>query len=56
MPSRIGSGVYENINQNVLHVNKDLADAYNANDIGKIKYYREALMEEEGMITEQPSP
>ena len=56
LPSRIGSGVYENINTNVLHVNKDLADAYNSNDLGKIKYYREALMEEESLITEQPSP
>lgn len=56
LPSRIGSGAYENININVLHVNKELADAYNNNDIGKIKYYREALMEEEGIVTEQPSP
>ena len=56
LPSRIGSGAYENINKGVLHVNKDLADAYNANDLGKIKYYREALMEEEGLVTEQPLP
>ena len=55
LPSRIGSS-YESINQNVLHVNKDLADAYNANDLGKIKYYRETLMEEEGAITTQPLP
>jgi carbon dioxide concentrating mechanism protein CcmM len=55
LPSRIGSS-YENINKAVLHVNKDLADAYNANDLGKIKYYREALMEEEGLVTEQPLP
>jgi len=56
LPSRIGSGAYENINKGVLHVNKDLADAYNSNDLGKIKYYREALMEEEGMAATQPSP
>ena len=56
LPSRIGSGAYENINKGVLHVNKDLADAYNANDLGKIKYYREALMEEEGLVTTQPLP
>lgn len=56
LPSRIGSGAYENINKGVLHVNKDLADAYNANDLGKIKYYREALMEEEGLVTTQTLP
>ncbi len=56
LPSRIGSGAYENINNGVLHVNKDLADAYNQNDLGKIKYYREALMEEEGLVTTQPLP
>ncbi len=55
LPSRIGSA-YENLNKDVLHVNKDLADAYNSNDLGKIKYYREALMEEEGSVTTQPSP
>jgi carbonic anhydrase len=55
LPSRVGSS-YENINKAVLHVNKDLADAYNANDLGKIKYYREALMEEEGLVTTQPLP
>lgn len=55
LPSRIGSA-YESINKDVLHVNKDLADAYNRNDLGKIKYYREALMEEEGSVTTQPLP
>lgn len=56
LPSRIGSGAYENINKGVLHVNKDLADAYARNDLGQIKYYREALMEEEGLVTTQPLP
>lgn len=55
LPSRIGSA-YETINKDVLHVNKDLADAYNSGDLGKIKYYREALMEEEGTVTTQPLP
>ncbi len=55
LPSRIGSA-YENINKDVIHVNENLADAYNHQDIEKIKHYREILMEEEGMITTQPSP
>jgi carbon dioxide concentrating mechanism protein CcmM len=55
LPSRIGSA-YENINKDVIHVNEALADAYNHQDIEKIKYYREVLMEEEGMVTIQPSP
>src|SRR5690348_4029201 len=55
LPSRIGSA-YENINKDVIHVNENLADAYNHQDIEKIKHYREILMEEEGMITTKPSP
>jgi carbonic anhydrase len=55
LPSRIGSP-YENINKAVIHVNENLADAYNHQDIEKIKYYREVLMEEEGLVTTQPSP
>lgn len=55
LPSRIGSP-YENINKAVIHVNENLADAYNHQDIEKIKYYREVLMEEEGLATTKPSP
>ncbi len=55
LPSRIGSA-YENINKAVIHVNENLADAYNHQDIEKIKQYREILMEEEGLITTKPSP
>ena len=55
LPSRIGSP-YENINKAVIHVNENLADAYNHQDIQKIKYYRDVLMEEEGLITIKPSP
>lgn len=55
LPSRIGSP-YENINYAVIHVNENLADAYNHQDIKKIQYYREVLMEEEGMLSTQPSP
>ncbi len=55
LPSRIGS-TYENINKDVIHVNENLADAYNHQDIEKIKHYREILMEEEGMITTKPLP
>jgi carbon dioxide concentrating mechanism protein CcmM len=55
LPSRIGSP-YENINKAVIHVNENLADAYNHQDIEKIKYYREVLMEEEGLLTTKPSP
>jgi carbon dioxide concentrating mechanism protein CcmM len=55
LPSRIGSP-YENINKAVIHVNGNLADAYNHQDIEKIKYYREVLMEEEGLVTTRPSP
>lgn len=55
LPSRIGSA-YENINKAVIHVNENLADAYNHQDIEKIKYYREVLMEEEGLVTTKPSP
>lgn len=55
LPSRIGSP-YENINNAVIHVNENLADAYNHQDIEKIKYYREVLMEEEGLLTTKPLP
>jgi len=55
LPSRIGSP-YENINKAVIHVNENLADAYNHQDIEKIKYYREVLMEEEGLVTTKPLP
>jgi len=55
LPSRIGSA-YENINKDVIHVNENLADAYAHQDIKKIQYYREMLMEEEGLVTAQPSP
>jgi carbonic anhydrase len=55
LPSRIGSA-YENINKAVIHVNENLADAYNHQDIEKIKQYREILMEEEGLVTTKPSP
>jgi len=55
LPSRIGSA-YENINKAVIHVNENLADAYNHQNIEKIKQYREILMEEEGLITTKPSP
>src|SRR5574337_11606 len=55
LPSRIGSP-YENINYAVIHVNENLADAYNHQDIKKIQYYREVLMEEEGMLSTKPSP
>jgi carbon dioxide concentrating mechanism protein CcmM len=55
LSSRIGSA-YENINKDVIHVNKDLAGAYNHQDIEKIKYYREALMEEEGLATAKALP
>ncbi len=55
LPSRIGSP-YENINYAVIHVNENLADAYNHQDIKKIQYYREVLMEEEGMLTTKPAP
>lgn len=53
LPSRIGSP-YENINKDVIHVNENLAEAYNHQDIEKIKYYREVLMEEEGLETIHP--
>ena len=55
LPSRIGSS-YENINKDVIHVNENLAEAYNHQDIEKIKYYREALMEEEGLVTAKALP
>ncbi|HEX5458007.1 MAG TPA: carbonic anhydrase [Candidatus Nitrosotalea sp.] len=55
LPSRIGSA-YENINKDVIHVNENLAEAYNHQDIEKIKYYREALMEEEGLVTAKALP
>ena len=55
LPSRIGSP-YEKINYAVIHVNENLADAYNHQDIKKIQYYREVLMEEEGMLSAKPSP
>lgn len=55
LSSRIGSA-YENINKDVIHVNKNLAEAYNHQDIEKIKYYREALMEEEGLATAKALP
>ena len=55
LPSRIGS-TYESINKDVIHVNENLAEAYNHQDIEKIKHYREILMEEEGLITTKPSP
>ena len=55
LPSRIGSA-YENINKDVIHVNEALAEAYNHQDIEKIKYYREALMEEEGLVTAKALP
>src|SRR5579885_2647733 len=55
LPSRIGSP-YENINYAVIHVNENLADAYNHQDIKKIQYYREVLMEEEGMLSAKSSP
>lgn len=55
LPSRIGSP-YENINKDVIHVNENLAEAYSHQDIEKIKYYREVLMEEEGLETAKPSP
>lgn len=55
LPSRIGS-TYESINKDVIHVNENLAEAYNHQDIEKIKHYREVLMEEEGLITTKPSP
>ena len=55
LPSRIGSA-YENINKDVIHVNENLSDAYAHQDIKKIQYYREMLMEEEGLVTTQPSP
>lgn len=55
LPSRIGS-TYESINKDVIHVNENLADAYNHQDIEKIKHYREVLMEEEGLITTKPLP
>src|SRR5690349_5593014 len=50
LPSRIGSS-YENINKDVIHVNENLAEGYSQQDIEKIKQYREALMEEEGLET-----
>lgn len=55
LPSRIGSP-YEKINYAVIHVNENLADAYNHQDIKKIQYYREVLMEEETMLSTKPSP
>ncbi|HUH61312.1 MAG TPA: DapH/DapD/GlmU-related protein [Candidatus Eisenbacteria bacterium] len=55
LPSRIGSA-YESINKAVIHVNQDLAAAYNQGDVQKIRYYKEILMEEEELITQQPSP
>jgi len=55
LPSRLGTA-YENINKAVLHVNQDLANAYNSNDLNKIMFYKEMLMEEEEIITAQPSP
>lgn len=55
LPSRIGSQ-YENINKDVIHVNENLAEGYNQQDIEKIKEYREALMEEEGLETARSSP
>jgi carbonic anhydrase/acetyltransferase-like protein (isoleucine patch superfamily) len=55
LPSRIGSP-YENINKDVIHVNENLAEGYSQQDIEKIKKYREALMEEEGLETTKPSP
>ncbi len=55
LPSRIGSA-YETINKYVIHVNQDLAEAYKNQDIEKIRYYQEVLMEEEELVTAQPSP
>ena len=55
LPSRIGSP-YENINKDVIHVNENLAEGYNQQDIEKIKEYREAMMEEEGLETARSSP
>jgi carbonic anhydrase/acetyltransferase-like protein (isoleucine patch superfamily) len=55
LPSRIGSP-YENINKDVIHVNENLAEGYSQQDIEKIKQYREALMEEEGLETARSSP
>ncbi|MBI1829490.1 MAG: carbonic anhydrase [Thaumarchaeota archaeon] len=55
LPSRIGSP-YENINKDVIHVNENLAEGYSQQDIEKIKEYREALMEEEGLETARSSP
>ncbi len=54
LQSRIGSP-YESINKDVIHVNEALAEAYNHQDIEKIKYYREQLMEEEGLAASQPA-
>ena len=55
LSSRIGSP-YENINKDVIHVNENLAEGYSQQDIEKIKQYREALMEEEGLETARSSP
>ena len=43
LPSRIGSGAYENINKGVLHVNKDLADAYNSKRPWKNKVLQRSI-------------
>ena len=53
LPSRIGSQ-YENINKAVVHVNQDLAAAYNNHDISKIMQYRDLLLEEEELEFDQP--
>lgn len=54
LSSRIGSP-YENINKDVIHVNEALAEAYNHQDIEKIKYFREQMMEEEELAASQPA-
>lgn len=54
LSSRIGSP-YESINKDVIHVNEALAEAYNHQDIEKIKYYREQMMEEEELTASQPA-
>jgi carbon dioxide concentrating mechanism protein CcmM len=49
LPARVGSP-YEEINKAVIHVNQELANGYNAQEIQELATEMEAVLEDEGML------